>query len=154
MSALHSRKQLAAKYGDKSQVLRLTGQRLDMPRCDGLAFNVQGRTFNAPIAGGFDIMKFMPPNVPKLDGSLGLDVFAGRAITLSLAERTLMLESRASLAARMKQGKEIRSRLVREAEGLALTVVVGVVTSEGTAWMEIDSGKNGPALLRNTSHHY
>lgn len=125
----------------------LTGQRLDMPRCDGLAFDVQGRTLNAPIAGIFDIMKFMPPDVPKLDGSLGLDVFAGRAITLSLAERTLTLESRASLAARMKRGKEVRIRLVREAEGVALTVVVGVVTSEGTAWMEIDSGNGGANVI-------
>jgi hypothetical protein len=125
----------------------LTGQRLDMPHCDGLAFDVQGRTFNAPIAGIFDIMKFMPPDVPKLDGSLGLDVFAGRAITLSLAERTLTLESRASLAARMKRGKEVRIRLVREAEGVALTVVVGVVTSEGTAWMEIDSGNGGANVI-------
>ena len=118
----------------------LTGQRLDMPHCDGLAFDVQGRTFNAPIAGIFDIMKFMPPHVPKLDGSLGLDVFAGRAITLSLADRTLTLESRASLTARM-------TRLVREAEGVALAVVVGVVTSEGTAWMEIDSGNGGANVI-------
>jgi hypothetical protein len=35
----------------------LTGQRLDMPRCDGPAFDVQGRTLNAPIAGVFDIMQ-------------------------------------------------------------------------------------------------
>ena len=118
-----------------------------MPHCDGLAFDVQGHTFNAPIAGIFDIMKFMPPHVPKLDGSLRLDVFAGRAITLSLAERTLTLESRASLTARMKRGKEVRIRLVREAEGVALAVVVGVVTSEGTAWMEIDSGNGGANVI-------
>jgi hypothetical protein len=125
----------------------LTGQRLDMPRCDALDFDVEGQTLKAPIAGVFDIMKFMPPNVPRLDGSLGLDVFAGRAITLSLAERTLTLESRASLAARMKRGKEVPIRLVREAEGIALTVVVGVVTSEGTAWMEIDSGNGGANVI-------
>ena len=125
----------------------LTGQRLDMPRCDGLDFDVQGQTLKAPIAGVFDIMKFMPPNVPQLDGSLGLDVFAGRAVTLSLAERTLTLESRPSLAARMQRGKEVPIRLVREAEGVALTVVVGVVTSEGTAWMESDSGHGGANVI-------
>jgi hypothetical protein len=125
----------------------LTGQRLDMPRCDGLDFDLQGRILKAPIAGVFDIMKFMPPNVPKLDGSLGLDVFARHAITLSLAERTLTLESRTSLAARMKRGKEVPIRLVREAEGIALTVVVGVVTPEGTAWMEIDSGNGGANVI-------
>lgn len=125
----------------------LTGQRLDMPRCDGLDFDIQGRHLQAPIAGVFDIMKFMPPNVPKLDGSIGLDVFAGRAITLSLAKKELTLESSASLALRRKHGREVPIRLVREAEGLALAVVVGVVTSEGTAWMEIDSGNGGANVI-------
>ena len=125
----------------------LTGQRLDMPRCDGLEFDIQRQHLQAPIAGVFDIMKFMPPNVPKLDGSIGLDVFAGRAITLSLAEKELTLESRASLSLRQKRGKEVPIRLVREAEGIALAVVVGVVTPEGTAWMEIDSGNGGANVI-------
>ena len=125
----------------------LTGQRLDMPRCDGLEFEIQRQHLQAPIAGVFDIMKFMPPNVPKLDGSIGLDVFAERAITLSLAEKELTLESRASLALRQKRGKEVPIRLVREAEGIALAVVVGVVTPEGTAWMEIDSGNGGANVI-------
>jgi aspartyl protease len=125
----------------------LTGQRLDMPRCDGLEFEIQRQHLQAPIAGVFDIMKFMPPNVPKLDGSIGLDVFAGRAITLSLAEKELTLESRASLSLRQKRGKEVPIRLVREAEGIALAVVVGVVTPEGTAWMEIDSGNGGANVI-------
>ncbi|MFZ0062685.1 MAG: hypothetical protein WAL47_11670 [Pyrinomonadaceae bacterium] len=125
----------------------LTGQRLDMPRCDGLDFEIQRQHLQAPIAGVFDIMKFMPPNVPKLDGSIGLDVFAGSAITLSLAEKELTLESRASLALRQKRGKEVPIRLVREAEGIALAVVVGVVTPEGTAWMEIDSGNGGANVI-------
>ena len=127
----------------------LTGQRLDMPRCDGLEFEIQRQHLQAPIAGVFDIMKFMPPNVPKLDGSIGLDVFAERAITLSLAEKELTLESRASLALRQKRGKEVPIRLVREAEGIALAVVVGVVTPEGTAWMEIDSGNGGANVIAN-----
>jgi len=54
----------------------LTGQRLDMPRCDGFSFDLQGRSFAGPIFGVFDIMKFMPPNVPRIDGSIGLDVFS------------------------------------------------------------------------------
>ena len=125
----------------------LTGQRLDMPRCDDLVFDVQRQSLKAPIAGVFDIMKFMPPNVPKLDGALGLDVFAGRAITLSLADKTLTVESRPSLANRMKRGRELSIRLVREVEGSALAVVVGVVTPQGTAWMEIDSGNGGANVI-------
>ncbi len=125
----------------------LTGQRLDMQRCDGLDFVVQGQELTAPIAGVFDIMKLMPPNVPRIDGSIGLDAFAGRVITLSLARRELTLESRASFALRRKRAKEISIRLVREVEGVALAVVVGVVTREGIAWMEIDSGNGGATVV-------
>jgi hypothetical protein len=125
----------------------LTGQRLDMQRCDNLSFNINGRNFNAPIAGVFDLMKFMPPNVPRIDGSIGLDLFAGRVITLSLANRTLFVESAASLRQRQRNGKEISIRLVRELEGIALAVVFGVVTPEGTAWMELDSGNGGANII-------
>jgi hypothetical protein len=125
----------------------LTGQRLDMKRCDNLMFYVNQHPFPAPIAGVFDLMKFMPPNVPRIDGSIGLDVFAGRAITLNLAERTLTVESGPSLNARIRQGREVPIRIVRELEGVALAVVVGVITSEGTAWMEIDSGNGGANVI-------
>ncbi len=125
----------------------LTGQRLDMQRCDALTFDIDSHRFNAPIAGVFDLMKFMPANVPKIDGSIGLDLFAGHAVTLSLAQRRLIVESPASLRQRMRIGKEISVRLVREVEGVALAVVVGVVTPEGTAWMELDSGNGGANVI-------
>jgi len=125
----------------------LTGQRLDMQRCDDIEINIEGQRFPAPIAGVFDIMKFMPGATPKLDGAIGLDTFAGRAVTLSLARQTLTLESPASLRLKQQHGKEIRIRLVREVEGLALAVVVGVVTPQGIAWMELDSGNGGANVI-------
>lgn len=125
----------------------LTGQRLDMPRCDGLTFNIQGHRFGTPTSGVFDIMKFMPPDVPKLDGSIGLDVFAGRAVTLSLARKQLVVESPGSLAVRRRRGKEVPVRFVREAGGVSLTVYVAVPTAEGTAWMELDSGNGGANVI-------
>ena len=125
----------------------LTGQRLDMKRCDNLMFYIDRHPFAAPIAGVFDLMKFMPPNVPRIDGSIGLDIFADRAITLNLAERILTVESTPSLNARIREGREVPIRLVRELEGVALAVVVGVITPEGTAWMEIDSGNGGANVI-------
>jgi hypothetical protein len=125
----------------------LTGQRLDMPRCDGFSFDLQGRSFAGPIFGVFDIMKFMPPNVPRIDGSIGLDVFSEQAITLSLSQKTFTIESGASLAARVKRSKEVPIRLVRDAGGVALTVEVAVLTSEGLAWMELDSGNGGATVI-------
>jgi len=125
----------------------LVGQRLDMPRCDGLSFEVGGQTFGAPSSGVFDLMKFMPPNVPRVDGSIGLDVFAGRTVTLSLAQRKLIVESASSLAARIKHGKEVPIRFVREVGGAALAVYVAVPTPDGTAWMELDCGNGGANVI-------
>lgn len=125
----------------------LTGQRLDMQRCDNLTFHIDRQPFTAPIAGVFDLGKFMPPNTPQIDGSIGLDVFAGRAVTLSLAERTLTVESPQSLRARILEGREVPIRLVREVEGVALAIVVGVITPKGTAWMELDSGNGGANVV-------
>ncbi len=124
----------------------LTAQRLDMPRCDGLAFEIDGHSFGAPTSGVFDIMKFMPPNVPRIDGSIGLDVFDGRAVTLSLAQRKLIVESASSLRERTKLGKEVPVRLVREG-GIALAVQVAVPTTDGMAWMELDSGNGGANVI-------
>ena len=125
----------------------LVGQRLDMPRCDGLSFDVEGHSFGAPASGVFDLMKFMPPNVPRIDGSIGLDVFAGRAVTLSLAQRKLIVESASSLAARARAGKEVPIRIQREAGGASLSVYVAVPTTAGMAWMELDSGNGGANVI-------
>lgn len=125
----------------------LTGQRLDMPRCEGVTFEIQGRHFGVPTTGVFDIMKYMPPNVPRIDGSIGLDIFAGQAVTLSLAQKQLIVESVASLATRKKHGQEVPIRFVREAGGASLTVYVAVPTSHGMAWMELDCGNGGANVI-------
>jgi hypothetical protein len=95
----------------------------------------------------FDIMKFMPADVPRIDGSIGLDVFAGRAVTLSLADKKLIVESPSSLLARAKRGQEVPIRFVREAGGVALAVYAAVPTSEGMAWMELDCGNGGANVI-------
>lgn len=125
----------------------LVGQRLDMQRCDGLTFDVQGQRFGASTSGVFDLMKFMPPNVPKVDGSIGLDIFEGHALTLSLASKELVVETPTSLAARAKRAKQVPIRFVREAGGAALTIFVAVPTTAGTAWMEIDCGNGGANVI-------
>lgn len=145
---------------------RMTGDRLDAPHCDDLAFEVQGgdagtrRRDGASAPGAvrlpapsvivYDISAFTKPGAPPLDGAPGLDVFAGRAITFQLTRGTLTLESPASLAVRVAPATgavEVPMRMVRDAEGLALAVNLGVPTGTGTAWMELDSGNSGPTLF-------
>jgi len=125
----------------------LTGHRLDMQRCENVAFSAAGLTLAVPTAGVYDIGQFMPKDAPHIDGSIGLDALAEQAVTLSLAAKKLTIESRASLKERQKAGREVRIRLVREVEGLALAVVAAIPTSKGFAWMEIDSGNGGAHVI-------
>ncbi|MEO7216976.1 MAG: retropepsin-like aspartic protease, partial [Gemmatimonadaceae bacterium] len=119
---------------------QMNGGRIDAPRCDDVAFEAAGQRFAVPSVIVFDFMKKFKPDQPRLQGSLGFDLFAGRAITLQLSGQQIVIESAASLAARIAKGTEVPIRIVRDAQGLALTVDVGVPTPEGMAWMELDSG--------------
>jgi len=126
---------------------RMTGERLDLPRCDNLEFKAAGQRLKAPIAGVLDLASLLPKDAPRLDGSLGLDLFAGRTITLDQSARTITIESAGSLKARLRHAREVPIRLVRDVEGVALTVDAAVPTPSGLAWMELDSGNAGPIAI-------
>ena len=121
---------------------RMSGERLDAPHCDNLSVGFGARTFRAPAVIIFDIMAFMDKAQPPLDGVIGLDVFAGQAVTIEPAQ-ALTIETTKSLAERRKNGTEIPIRMVRDAEGLSLTANAGVPTPSGLAWMELDTGNVG-----------
>lgn len=126
---------------------QMNGGRIEGTRCDGLTFDASRQRFSAPSVLVFDLMKHFKPGQPRLDGSLGFDLFAGRAITLEFSGRAIVVESPASLAARVARGTEVPIRIVRDAEGLALTVNVGVPTPHGMAWMELDSGGGNSIII-------
>jgi hypothetical protein len=140
-------KQIGCEPWGRISGFTMTGVRLDMARCDDVVFEMGGQRFPVPSVGVFDLMKFMPEGVPRLDGSIGLDLFAGRTVTLSLADRKLIVESPGSLAERVKTAKSVQIRLVREAGGLALAVQAAVGTPKGPAWMEFDTGNGGANVV-------
>lgn len=127
---------------------RMSGERLDSAHCDGVRFDFAGTSLLAPVVITVDIMKFMGDDVPHVDGALGLDLFAGRAITI-LPRMAIVIETPASLAARIAHAKELPARLVRDAEGVALAVDGAVPTPSGMAWMELDSGNGGSLVVAN-----
>ena len=127
---------------------RMTGERLDLPHCDDVQFELAGQKLAAPQVGVLDIMKLLGSDAPPLDGTLGLDLFAGKVITI-IPRKSIVLESPGSLAARITKAKELPVRLVRDAGGVALTVDGAVRTSAGTAWMELDNGNNGGFAVAN-----
>jgi hypothetical protein len=93
-------------------------------------------------------MKFLGPDVPPVDGSLGLDLFAGRTITI-VPRKAIILETTDSLAVREKNAHELAIRMVRDVEGIALSVDGAVQTPKGVAWMELDNGNGGSSVIAN-----
>ena len=125
---------------------RMTGERLDFQRCDNVTFDIGGVHANVPTAGLFDVDK-LTKGSPHVDGSLALDIFAGKAVTLDVGARTLTIETPASLARRIRVAMEIPVSIVRDSGGAGLGFDVGVPTPRGMAWMELDSGMDGPFVI-------
>ena len=126
---------------------RATGERMDSPRCDNLRVVIGGRTFTAPTASVFDVQPLMGADMPTLSGVIGLDLFAGKAITIRPLAHELVVETESSLRERIQGAKEVPVRLVRDAEGVALSVDAAVGTPAGRAWLEIDTGNEGPIMV-------
>lgn len=125
---------------------QMFGHRLDTPRCDSVAIDIGAHRVTAPVA-----LVLPPTDVEAKDtdlqGSLALDAFEGRAITLDLAGGHLVVESAASLAERVHGMKPLPVRFAREAGGRSLVVLTAVPTAKGTLWMELDSGNGGTMLV-------
>jgi hypothetical protein len=130
---------------------RMTGERLDLPHCDQVPILLQRTHYRIPAAVVFDIMLLAGKDPPPLAGSLALDAFADQAITIEPVAHRLVIETAASLAIRTRQASEVPIRLVRDAQGLALSVVVGVPTPKGLAWMELDTGNDDSAIVVSRS---
>jgi hypothetical protein len=126
---------------------RMRGDRVDAPRCDDVGLTAAGVPLKAPTAGVIDFSTLLPKDAPPLDGSVALDAFAGRAVTLDLAGRRLIVETPDSLKVRARQGVEVPVRFSREAMGLALTPFVAAPTAKGQIWLELDCGSTGALVI-------
>ncbi len=128
---------------------RMTGQRLDMQHCDQVTFHLGNRSFAPTTVGVFDIAKLLPSEVGQVDGTIALDVLSDEAFTLSYGGRFLRLLDRKALIEKTAGHRSMPIHVVRDAEGLALTVNLPVNTSAGTGWFEMDSGNTSSLVLVN-----
>jgi hypothetical protein len=128
---------------------RMTGERLDMQHCDHVAFNLAGRWFAASTVGVFDLSKYLPNQVGHIDGTIALDLFENEAFTLSCGGHVLRLLDHKALAVQSAGARGMPIHVVRDAEGLALTVNLPLDTLAGTAWFELDSGNTSSRILVN-----
>lgn len=125
---------------------QMTGNRLEMPRCDDFTLSVDGHVLRVPSAGVLDITAMIARDAKPVDGSLALDAFDGRTITIDFAGGELVVESQESAKQRIAGARELPMRLVRE-YGVALAAMVEVPTREGIVRFELDSGNGGTILV-------
>lgn len=112
---------------------RMLGERFEAPRCDDVGVVVAGLPLSAPNALVYDLSKLTGPDAPALDGAIGLDLFAGRTITLDFPARRVLVETARSTRARIAAGIEVPLRLSRPGNGAALDIYLGVRTPRGLA---------------------
>jgi hypothetical protein len=127
---------------------QMSGNRLDMQRCDNIDVQIGSHRVHRETLGVFDLNKLLPTgSSERIDGTLGLDLFDGKVVTFSYASRTLTVLDRAGIETLSKRAKSLPIHLVRDAEGLALTINLPVRTTAGTAWFEMDSGNTSSFVL-------
>lgn len=124
---------------------RMFGDRLDMQRCDGMTIEAQGVRFDPKTLAVFDPTPLLAPGSVAPDGTLAMDVFRDRVVTLEVAGNRLTIEDEASLARRIEGATELPFRVSREVWGV--DPYVGVDTAAGRLWMIIDSGAGGVLLI-------
>lgn len=122
---------------------RMGGERLSMPRCDGVAIDIAGQALTVPSAAVLDLTPLLPPGPAKIEGLVALDVLAARPFTLELASGRLTFETPETLARRTVSAVEIPIRFHRQGGGIALTVMARAITGQGALWLQLDSGSDG-----------
>ena len=127
--------------------MRMRGDRLDLPRCDNVNAQIEGHALNIAEAGVWDFSNMLPKDAPPLDGSVALDAFAGKVISLDLAGNRLIVETPASAKARTAHAIEMPMRLAREVGGASLTPMMAVQTPKGKLWFELDCGSDAEVMV-------
>lgn len=137
---------LACEPWGNITAFRMLGERLDTKRCDNISFGIGAGRYLAPSVIVYDLGEIAGRDAPPLDGAIGLDLFAGRTITIDLRRGRVILETPGSLGRRLRGAVEVPLRLVRGDAG-GLDVNLGVTTPRGLAWMELDTGNAGPTIF-------
>ena len=124
---------------------RADGGKLTSARCGPVTLDVGAYRVRREVAE-FDLDKLLGKGAPPIGGILGLASFDGRAVTLDLAHDRVTIETRRSLAQRIRGMHSISVRIVRGAGG-DVVPFIEARASTGTLWLEVDSGNDGPVFL-------
>src|SRR6185437_3243318 len=123
---------------------RATGGLVTSSRCGPVMLQIGGYRVDREVVE-FDLLKLLR-KAPPVGGILGLASFEGQAVTLDLAHDRVTIETRASLARRIRSMRPINVRITVDASG-AVVPFIEARAKTGTLWLEVDSGNDGPVFL-------
>jgi hypothetical protein len=134
------------KFWGRITGYNMFGNRDDGPHCEDVKINA-GDAALTPVSVGKINFGDRFPGDKAPDGLLSLDAFDGKTITLDQVTQTLIIETPDSLSKRTKNMKELPLRVSRECSARCLSVFLGVTTTDGLAWLVLDSGAGGVSLI-------
>jgi len=118
---------------------RANGERLEFRFCPDVTLTIGGVPLAHEEIAVWDVQSVLPADVPPVDGVLSLKSLGSRPFTLRLADRRLVLETAASLEARVPAMTALRTRLATGPDGGELTVFVHAAAPY-PGWFLLDSG--------------
>jgi hypothetical protein len=121
---------------------RMSGERIDAPRCEGATVSVAGWVSRPHTVMVLDINKLLPPDWPRLDGLISLSTFDGHVVTFDPPGRRLVLDDSVPPDAR-----SVRARFERSVAGLALVAFVASRHGDTDVWLEVDTGSTSALIL-------
>lgn len=124
---------------------RADGGKVTSSRCGPVTLAVEGYRVDREVAE-FDLDKLLGKGAPPIGGIVGLASFDGAAVTLDLAHDRMTVETRHSLARRIRSMRPVSIRIVRGPGGDVVPFIEARART-GTLWMEVDSGNDGPVFL-------
>ncbi|HEX6533728.1 MAG TPA: hypothetical protein VF041_03975, partial [Gemmatimonadaceae bacterium] len=138
---------LGCTPGGRRFGVRLTGEVLSGRTCANVTLGV-GPLEVTEDAGVMELGRILGPRAPAVRGLISLAAFRGRLLTVDLAHDRLVLETPASLAARVRAMTPVDVRLATGAAGGELDAFVGVRAPGGAElWLEWDSENGASTLL-------
>jgi len=135
-------------FWGRSTGYNMFGKRGDGPHCDNVALSAGDVALTPVNIGTIDFSSWFEDG-DKLSGLLSLDAFDGKAITIDQQAATVIIETDQSLKKRVRSMKELPLRVARECSARCLAAFLGVHTSEGMTWLNIDTGAGGVSLISN-----
>lgn len=124
---------------------RSSGERFDLPRCGPVSLTL-GPLLIRLEATVLDLTALLG-GAPPLGGLVSLQTLQNRSFTLDWAQNRLIIETDSSLAQRLTSMQPLSVRTSRQAGGAALDLFLEIEAVQGSVWLELDSGNNGPVLL-------